>query len=72
MTQLLTKYKVWSSSTVISSDTEEDGAVLLNADSFVNDEIAALDIDEPFLFDNVWDVFAGYPSALDMIDVSKM
>jgi hypothetical protein len=71
LTQLLTKYKIWSSSTLDSSDTE-DGAALLNADSFVNDQIGAFDIDKSLLFDSVWDAFAGYPSGLDMIDVSKM
>lgn len=48
--QIATKYKVWSSSTVDSADTD-DVAALANADSFASDQIGVFDIDKPFPFE---------------------
>lgn len=70
LTQLLVQYGVWAPDTIISPNTEDGSATMV--DSFGHDDIHAQDFEtlEPFPFEELWDTFVDRPSSgLDLLNV---
>ncbi|KAF2100212.1 hypothetical protein NA57DRAFT_36177 [Rhizodiscina lignyota] len=72
LTELLVKYGVWTPSTAVPSNTENESDP--NVHSLENGHVSAQDFDIPFSdipfpFDDLWKTFVEWPAAFDMIDV---